>query len=218
MDTRPFLAAVRVIAAAIVLAAISSDIIDPAGASSAELGNTLSYFTVQSNLIGAVVLLWVAARWRRPPSPALDWLRGAAVVYLVVTMLIYNVLLATGDPMTWTNAVVHILFPAFLVIDWLVDPPSARISWRRGILWLAYPTLYIVYTFVRGALVGWYPYPFFDLGANSVVTVALYTVGLYALGVIVIVAVRLSGNWLSGRRAVRSGRSSAAAGAEAARP
>ena len=200
MDTRPLLAMVRVIAAAIVIVAIGSDIIDQAGASSADLGNTLSYFTVQSNLIGAAVLFYAASRWRRPPSAALDWLRGAAVVYLVVTMLIYNVLLASGDPMTWTNVVVHILFPVFLVIDWLVDPPGARIGWRRGILWLAYPTLFIVYTFVRGALLGWYPYPFFDLGANSVATVALYTVGLYAFGLIVIVAVRLSGNWLRERR------------------
>ena len=52
------------------------------------------------------------ATWRRPATPTLDWLRGAAVVYLVVTMVIYNVLLSTGDPMTWTNAVVHVIFPS----------------------------------------------------------------------------------------------------------
>ena len=103
-------------------------------------------------------------------------------------------------PMTWTNAVVHVLFPIYLVIDWLVDPPGSRIGWRRALLWLAYPTLYIVYTFVRGALVGWYPYPFFDLNANSAATVALYTLGLYAFGLIVIAGVTLSGNWLWERR------------------
>ena len=199
MDTRALLAAVRVVAATVVLAAIGYDLIDQAGDGSAALINTLSYFTVQSNLIGAGVLLYAASRWRRPATATLDWLRGAAVVYLVVTMVIYNVLLASGDPMTWTNAIVHVLFPIYLVIDWLVDPPGTRIGWRRGILWLAYPTLYIVYTFARGALVGWYPYPFFDLNANGA-AVALYTVGLYAFGLIVIAGVTLSGNWLWERR------------------
>ena len=122
------------------------------------------------------------------------------MVYLVVTMVIYNVLLATGDPMTWTNAVVHVLFPIYLVIDWIVDPPRSRIGRRRALLWLAYPTAYLAYTFIRGALVGWYPYPFFDLNANSVATVVAYTAGLYVFGLLVIAGVTLSGNWLWERR------------------
>ena len=200
MDSRGVLALVRVIAAAVVLMALGADIVGQAGSGSDALVRTLSYFTVQANLIGAAVLLFAAARWRRPATPTLDWLRGAAVVYLVVTMVIYNVLLSTGDAMTWTNAVVHVLFPIYLCIDWLVDPPGSRIGWRRAILWLAYPTLYIAYTFIRGALVGWYPYPFLDLDANSAATVALYTLGLYAFGLIVIAGVTVSGNWLWERR------------------
>lgn len=200
MDTRALLAIVRVIAAAIVLAAIGSDIVDQAGYGSHELANTLSFFTVQSNLIGAAVLLVAAVRWRREPTPALDSLRGGAVVYLLVTTVVYNVLLTTDEPMSWTNAVVHVLFPIYLVIDWIVDPPRSRIGWRRALLWLAYPTAYLAYTFIRGALVGWYPYPFFDLNANSVATVAAYTAGLYVFGLLVIAGVTLSGNWLWERR------------------
>ena len=173
-----------------VLAAIGTTWSTRPATAARELVNTLSYFTVQSNLIGAAVLLWPRRAGAGRADATLDWLRGGAVVYLVVTMVIYNVLLATGDPMTWTNAVVHVLFPIYLVIDWLVDPPGARIGWRRALLWLAYPTLYLVYTFARGALVGWYPYPFFDLNVNGAATVALYAVGLYAFGLIVIAASR----------------------------
>jgi hypothetical protein len=200
MDPRGLLALVRVTAAAVVLVALGSDIVGQAGYGSDDVVETLSYFTVQANLIGAAVLLVAVATWRRPATPTLDWLRGAAVVYLVVTMVIYNVLLSTGDPMTWTNAVVHVIFPVYLIIDWLVDPPGSRIGGRQALLWLAYPTLYVAYTFIRGALVGWYPYPFFDLDTNGLATVAAYTAGLYAFGIIVIAGVRLSGNWSWERR------------------
>jgi hypothetical protein len=204
MDTRAVLAVVRVSVAVIVLAAIGTDIVAQAGRGSHDLVNTLSFFTVQSNLIGAAVLLVAAARWRREPTPALDWWRGGAVVYLLVTMVVYNLLLTSDEPMSWTNAVVHALFPIYLVIDWLLQPPGASIGWGRALLWLVFPTVYLAYTFMRGALVGWYPYPFFDLDTNSAVTVIAYTAGLYAFGLVLIALVRLSGEWLVERRASRS--------------
>jgi hypothetical protein len=200
MDRRALLAGVRVSVATIVLLVIGGDILLPATASRAGLVDTLSYFTLQSNLIGAAVLLAAAARWRHEPTPLLDWLRGGSVVYLLVTMVVYNVLLSDGQAMSWTNAVVHVLFPLTLVADWLLDPPGARVSPRRALLWLAYPTVYVLYTFVRGALTGWYPYPFFDLEAHGPATVALYTAGLYAFGLVLIAVVALSGNRLAGRR------------------
>ena len=30
------------------------------------------------------------------------------------------------------------------------------------LLWLAFPAVYLGYTIIRGALTGWYPYPFLD--------------------------------------------------------
>lgn len=195
------LAVVRVAVAAIVLVAVGSGLVEAAERGSGDLIDALSYFTIQSNLIAAAVVLLAASRWRRAPNELLDWLRGGAVVYLVVTMIVYNVLLSDGQPMTWRNAVIHVVFPLYLVIDWLVDPPTSRIGWGRALLWLAYPTVYVAYTFIRGAVVGWYPYPFFDLGVREATTVALSTLGLYAIGLLVIAAVRLSGEWTRQRRA-----------------
>lgn len=197
---RPVLAIVRVLAAAVALVAVGSSLWAAAGRGTDALADVLSFFTVQSNLIGAAVMLLAAVRVRHAPSATLDWLRGGAVVYLVVTMVVYNLLLSQGQPMTWTNAVVHILFPLYAVVDWLVDPPAGRIGWGRALLWLAYPTLYVVYTFARGAIVGWYPYPFFDLRVREPATVAAYTLALYAIGVLVIAAVYLGGEWRRARR------------------
>jgi hypothetical protein len=200
--SRSALAVVRVTMAVLVLVAVGASLWDAAERDGiAAVIDGLSYFTIQSNLIGAAVMLLAAVSRRRSPSALLDWLRGGAVVYLVVTMVVYNVLLSEGRPMTWTGAVVHVVFPLYAVADWLLDPPGGRIGWGRALLWLAYPTAYVAYTFVRGAVVGWYPYPFFDLRVHGAATVAIYTLGLYAIGLLVIVAVSLGGEWRRARRA-----------------
>jgi hypothetical protein len=111
------------------------------------------------------------------------------------------VLLSEGRPLTWTGAVVHVGFPLYAIADWLMDPPGGRIGWGRALLWLVYPTVYVAYTFVRGAIVGWYPYPFFDLRVHEGATVAIHTLGPYAIGLLVIVTVRLGGEWRRAHRA-----------------
>jgi hypothetical protein len=56
-------------------------------------GNFLSFFTIQSNLIAVALLVAGVARWRAGRSPTLDFLRGAAVVYMTVTGIVYFLLL-----------------------------------------------------------------------------------------------------------------------------
>lgn len=74
METRPLLALVRVIAAMVVLVALGSDIASQAGDGSHELVTTLSYSTVQSNLVIAGVTLSGNWLWER------RWSAGPAVV------------------------------------------------------------------------------------------------------------------------------------------
>lgn len=129
--------------------------------------NFLSYFTVLSN-IGAVVLL-VALAVRPGRARSASWLvpRGAVTLAMVVTGLVYALLLAPiaadvdlSEP--WVNRVLHVVGPLAALLDWLLDPP--RIAPTRAVLgsWLVPPALYLVYSLVRGRLVGRYPYPFLD--------------------------------------------------------
>ena len=57
--------------------------------------------------------------------------------------------------------------PVVLVADWLVEPPGHRASWRAGLVLLAYPLVWFVYTLIRGSAEGWYPYPFVDAGQHG---------------------------------------------------
>jgi hypothetical protein len=51
--------------------------------------------------------------------------------------------------------------PIAVALDWLIDPPRSPLDPRRAVLWwMAFPTLYIAYTLLRGPLAHWYPYFF----------------------------------------------------------
>jgi energy-converting hydrogenase Eha subunit B len=170
--------------------------------------NFFSYFTIESNIVAAVTLLigaFVLIRGDRDPG----WyggVRAAAVTYMVITGLVYNLLLR-GIPVTgasegaaWTNEVLHVAVPIYLVVDWFFAPGRRRLEWRQ--LWyiLIFPIVWSAYTLIRGPFVvdqvkevqGWYPYPFLnpDTSANGYASVVFYVIliammfGLVAAGVI----------------------------------
>lgn len=128
--------------------------------------NFFSYFTNLSNIFGSLVFIVGAVLLLRTPSRDLDprW-RGAAVVYLVLVGVVFNVLLRDtdlGDLKPWVNGVVHVLMPVAVLLDWLVWSPGRRLASRWVGIWLAAPAVYVAYSLVRGAVTGFYPYPFFD--------------------------------------------------------
>ncbi len=131
----------------------------------------LSFFTIQSNLIAAAVLLWLAVR---PPGKATvaraDLIRGAAVLYLTITGVVYALLLSAYNAQVegalfWINLLLHYIAPLGLFLDWLIVPPGPALTYRRALVWVVYPLVYLAYTLLRGAMIVWYPYPFLDPGA-----------------------------------------------------
>jgi hypothetical protein len=164
--------------------------------------NYFSYFTILSNVIGATLLLVGAARWRATRSARMDLLRGGAVVYLTVTFIVFALLLSNTDvdlAIPWVNSVLHEIIPIVIVIDWLIDPPTVRLTMRQGLLWLSFPAAWIVYVLIRGAIVGKYPYPFLDPADGGYASVAVYCVGILVLMVAVCAAVVWVGVWARSR-------------------
>ena len=158
--------------------------------------NFLSYFTIQSNLIGAAVLLIGAIR-RDIHTPTFDLVRGGAVVYLVTTGIVFSVLLSGTDVDTaipWVNSVLHEVMPIVIVIDWLLDPPSRTLTYRQAALWLLYPLAWLAYTLVKGPIADWYPYPFLDPAIGGYGRVALYSVAIFVVVYAICAAVVWIGN------------------------
>jgi hypothetical protein len=166
-----------------------------------------AFFTILSNLFGAVLFLVLAARWRATRTHAVDVLRGAAVVYLVVTFIVVVALLSGAElqvGVPWVDFVVHELFPLVVVIDWLIDPPATDIRLRDVAAWLAFPIIWVVLTLARGAADHWYPYPFLDPANGGYRSVA-YHVGMILAGFLVISgAVNAISDVLRARAARRS--------------
>jgi hypothetical protein len=166
--------------------------------------NFFSYFTIQSNVIAVAVFLVGVAWWRTAPTAIWELVRGAAVVYMTVTLVVYALLLSGTDvdtAVSWVNTVVHQLMPIAVIADWLIDPPRHRIPIATSLRWLAYPLLWTGYTLIRGAITGWYPYPFLNPADGGYGSVAIYIVAILAFGIVLCAIVAWIGNTV-GRRGV----------------
>jgi hypothetical protein len=161
-----------------------------------ELAGFLSFFTIQSNLFVIAVLLIETFNGCGISSDRRASLRGAAVLYLAITGLVYAVLLSKlpivkeiVHPVA--DAFHHLIMPTWVLFDWVANPPSHRISIRRALWWFAYPLAYLFVSLIRGALTGWYPYPFLDPASPGgwfgivAVSVAVLILGTIILLVII---------------------------------
>ena len=205
MNRRLLLAVARVAFAGLTTIAIAAQLLQSASAGVLVPINFVSYFTIQSNVIGIAVFLVGALRWRGPATPGWELVRGASALNLTVTYVVFALLISNTDvdvALPWVNTVVHTVFPLAVIADWLIDPPASPITWARSLWWLAYPLLWLAYTMVRGALATWYPYPFLDPANGGYGSVALYVVGILAFGLVVMAALRVVGNALRERRLI----------------
>jgi hypothetical protein len=203
MDRRLVHALARVFFGGLTLAAILTQLADLAAAGTLDPISYFSYFTIDSNLIATAVLLIGAAWWRSEPSPTFDLVRGAAVVYMSVTGIVFTLLLSNTDVDTaipWVNSVVHQLIPIVIVADWLLDPPAQRLTTRQGLLWLTFPFAWLAYTLIRGSLTGLYPYPFLDPANGGYWSVAIYIVAILVVMAIVCWLTVVLGNAAGGGR------------------
>lgn len=155
-------------------------------------GNFFSFFTVESNILAVVAfILGALAVYSGKKSRKLDYFRGATTFFMVITGIVFAVLLSglQGVELTavpWDNVVLHYIIPIAIAIDWIMDHPKTRFSYRTALGWVIFPVAYLVYSLIRGAIVGWYPYPFLN-PENGGYTQVLFTSLVIALGGLILV-------------------------------
>ncbi|WEK12970.1 MAG: Pr6Pr family membrane protein [Candidatus Microbacterium phytovorans] len=181
------------------------------------VANFFSFFTILSNVIAAVALGWAAAAQLRRPGPsesalgAMSLALACATTYMLITGIVYNVLLRGisldqgSRPVPWSNEVLHLIGPLFMLVDLLLGISRRHLPRRSIWLIIAFPIVWTIYTLIRGPLVTnpasgdtwWYPYPFLNPHApggwpSVMAYVAAISVAFLAVGAFVV--------WVGNRR------------------
>ncbi len=179
----------RVLVGLLVLAAIATQVTTELLNNSFAPGEYFSYFTIESSMMNVVVLVvgGTIANRRQRDTELFASVRVAVLSYAVVTALVYNVLLRNlpGDggfePPRWCNEVMHVWVPIFILVDWIFAQGRGTVPWNRLWLVVSYPLAWLAFTMTRGAITGWYPYPFLKPdGPGGVGGVLVYVLGIAA--------------------------------------
>ncbi|MBD7917760.1 Pr6Pr family membrane protein [Cellulomonas sp. Sa3CUA2] len=134
-------------------------------AAAQRLVRLVGYFTIWTNVLVAGVSLLLALRPRHD-GPVFRALRLDSLLFVVVTAVTAHLVLApyTAPDLAGrvADALTHTVVPVATVVVWAAVGPRPRIAWRTCADALLLPAVWLVWTFVRGRALGWYPYPFLD--------------------------------------------------------
>lgn len=133
--------------------------------------NFFSLFTILSSIFAGIFFI---------SSPSNDVLRGANVLYLITTCVVYTLLLSglKDQFLPWVNFVLHYLTPAVVLLDWFLVPPKSKLKFSTIVIWLGFPLMYFIYSEVRGGVTNWYPYPFLNPATAGYQGVLIYFVAI----------------------------------------
>ena len=160
----------RLVAGIVGVVALAGHLIYSLGSGISALPNFFSYFTMQS-AIAATILWFIGGAYalRRPVDP--HWIVTARLLittYQIVSGIIYTVIVAESLSRGFSiqvpisSQILHYWLPAFAIIDWVAFPGRPKPPWSAFQFVFEFPLIWAVFTMIRGALVGWYPYFFLD--------------------------------------------------------
>ncbi|WP_421791932.1 Pr6Pr family membrane protein [Hyphobacterium sp.] len=160
-----------------------------------------SFFTIWTNLLVAMGLGANAFF----PNTAMgkffgqDHIRTAVTAFIVVVGIVYHLLLAADHDPVGISAVLnhflHTIVPAIVFLEWLFNSGTRDTRFVQVISWQVYPVLYTIYTLIKGAVTGFYPYPFLDVNTLGYLGVAQelvgQVIGFVVMGLILVAIGRL---------------------------
>jgi len=132
--------------------------------------DTLSYFTIWSVFLVALTMTLI---YKNPNSQntKLHTLRLTSLMMISITAIFYILLLSQDDdPQSWnvyTNFLNHYLTPAVTILVFVLFGPRKWFKFNTVFLALIIPTVFLIYTFIRGAIINKYPYPFLDVASEG---------------------------------------------------
>lgn len=160
-----------------------------------------SYFTIQANILVALVLTAFAIKSGPDEWLVHPFVRSAVAAYIAMVGLVYVVLLRHLWALTgaqWiADIVLHYVMPVGYLVFWFACVRKSGLRWYDPLLWLIYPLFYLGFVLVRGKISGFHPYPFIDAKTLGYAGVAANTAGLLIVcaalgGCLVVIGLRLA--------------------------
>ena len=124
-----------------------------------------SYFTIQSNFLVAVSMVFIVRG--RTESQLFRVVRLASLVGISVTGVVAAVALPPSPNYTTANLLcdrlLHIVVPVLSLVGWLVFGPRGFVRRADLLPTLIWPVVWLGATLGLGPFVSWYPYPFLNV-------------------------------------------------------
>jgi hypothetical protein len=128
-----------------------------------------SYFTILTNILVALTFTIILLRPKSRLGGFFSQPRVSTAVtaYITFVWIAYNILLRhlwnpTGLQLI-VDELLHSFIPILTILYWLIFVPKSELQWKSILPWMIYPLIYLLYILTRGALSGFYPYPFIDV-------------------------------------------------------
>lgn len=141
-----------------------------------------SYFTILTNILVALtftsLLLKQSSQWRKFFSRP-EVLTPVAV-YITIVGIVYNLILRglwrPEGLQRLVDEMLHSVIPLLFVVFWCIYISRHSLKWKQIPAWLLYPFIYFLYVLIRGAVSGFYPYPFINVKEHGYGAVLLNSV------------------------------------------
>lgn len=131
--------------------------------------NLFSYFTILTNLLVAVCssVLLLNIKNKIGLFFGTASVQTAITLYIFIVALVYNTVLrgivSLNGWNLFVDTLLHVVVPILFILYWFVYVPKGVLQWKQGLSWIYFPIAYLVYSLIRGAVFGWYPYPFLNV-------------------------------------------------------
>lgn len=126
-----------------------------------------SFFTVLSNIAVSLCFtgFFMKGKWKTFFTSASTL--TAVTVYILVVGIVYNLVLRSiWHPVgfqKWIDELLHSVIPLVMLLFWLVYVNKSSLQWKDAFSWMLFPFVYIGFIGLRGAISGFYPYPFVNV-------------------------------------------------------
>ena len=128
-----------------------------------------TFFTILSNILVAVCFTVLALKScsKKGNIFSRPGVLSAVTVYIAIVGAVYQLVLRPlWDPQGMqkiADELLHSFTPVYFLLFWLLYVPKAILQWQHILFWLFFPLCYLIIILLRGAVAGYYPYPFVDV-------------------------------------------------------